>query len=248
MTLFTPEDRESLRDALVAAARADERIVAAAHIGSFATGRVDRWSDVDLGLGLADGAELARVVDDWTDGMYAVHGAVAHVDMRAGAALYRVFLLASTLQVDLSFWPAGTLAPMGEAFRLAFGEAGAPCPAPIPTPGDLVGMAWLHALHVRSAVARGRPRQAELMLQGMRDQVLALVCVRHGLSPHDARGMDDLPPVLATPLRDALPRSLDAAELRRAFALVTAALLREAELVDAELARRLEGPVRALVV
>ena len=119
---------------------------------------VDRWSDIDLGLGLAAGAELTHVIEDWTRAMYAAHGAVAHVDLRADTALYRAFLLASTLQVDLSFWPAGTLAPMGEAFRLAFGGAGAPRPAPVPTATDFLGMAWLHALHVRSATARGRSR------------------------------------------------------------------------------------------
>jgi hypothetical protein len=42
-------------------------------------------------------------------------------------------------------------------------------------------MAWLYALHVRSSIARTRPLQAEHMLSGMRDNVLALTCKRHDL-------------------------------------------------------------------
>ena len=48
--VFTGSDREMIRAALVAGARADSRIVAAAHLGSFAVGTHDRWSDIDLAL------------------------------------------------------------------------------------------------------------------------------------------------------------------------------------------------------
>ena len=41
--MFTPEDRDQLRDALVATARADERIAGAALTGSAALGSTDRW-------------------------------------------------------------------------------------------------------------------------------------------------------------------------------------------------------------
>src|SRR5690349_9008842 len=50
MTQFTPEKREELRRSLVDAARTDNRISAAAHLGSMALGRLDRWSDIDLAL------------------------------------------------------------------------------------------------------------------------------------------------------------------------------------------------------
>src|SRR5262245_21617262 len=104
--MFTPEDRNRLRDALVAAARADPRITAAALAGSAAAGAEDRWSDIDLALCLATDADPARVVADWTERMYREGGAVHHLDVYLGDILFRVFLLASTLQVDIAFWPA----------------------------------------------------------------------------------------------------------------------------------------------
>jgi hypothetical protein len=58
--------------------------------------------------------------------------------------------------------------------------------------------------------------------------------------------MDDLPRDVTRPLEQALVRSLDAAELRRAFAITTEALQREIEHVDAELARRVATPLATL--
>ena len=48
-------------------------------------------------------------------------------------------------------------------------------------------------MHARSSIARGRRWQAVYMLNGLRDQVLSLVCLRHGLPTHEGRGIDDLP-------------------------------------------------------
>ena len=51
-----------------------------------------------------------------------------------------------------------------------------------------------------------------------RDHALALACVRHG-EPHTyGRGLDRLPAELLARHEDALVRSVDAAELRRALA------------------------------
>lgn len=101
--LFTPEDRSRLRDALIATAHADARITSAAVTGSGALGAEDRWSNIDLALGVAGEADSSRVVTDWTDQMYRTYGAVYHLDVFRENILYRVFLLASTLQVDLAF-------------------------------------------------------------------------------------------------------------------------------------------------
>ena len=107
-----------------------------------------------------------------------MHAAVHHTDIRAGAWIYRAFLLASTLQVDLAFVPASDFRPLGSTFRLVFGSANAPQAPPQPVFQDVIGLAWLHALHVRSAIARGNVRQAESMLSGFRNQVLALAATR----------------------------------------------------------------------
>src|SRR5437764_14396280 len=101
--MFTPDDRTRLQDALIAAARADPCITGAALTGSAALGAEDRWSDIDLALSVASGADLTQVVAEWTGRMYREWGAVHHVDVYRGNTLFRVFLLADTLQVDIAF-------------------------------------------------------------------------------------------------------------------------------------------------
>ena len=105
-------------------------------------------------------------------------------------------------------------------------------------------MGWLYALHVRSSIERGRVWQAEYMLSAMRDQVLALACLRHGLPAVEGRGIDRLPPEATAAA--GLVRSLEAAELRRAFGVVTEALVAEIERADTGLAERLAVPLREL--
>jgi hypothetical protein len=84
------------------------------------------------------------------------------------------------------------------------------------------------------------------MISGVRDHVLALACLRHGVPAVQGRGMDLLPPGTATGFTEALVCSLDIAELRRAFGVISEALLVEIERVDADLANRLVGPLREL--
>src|SRR2546421_7607271 len=91
--VFTPEKREALRSALIAAAREDSRITGAAITGSASVGNEDRWSDIDLGFGVRDAGEIESVLADFTAIMYREHGALHHVDVTSGAWIYRVFLL-----------------------------------------------------------------------------------------------------------------------------------------------------------
>ena len=48
--MFTTQERDHIRDQLLARARADDAIVGAAYTGSLGTGPGDRWSDTDLVL------------------------------------------------------------------------------------------------------------------------------------------------------------------------------------------------------
>jgi predicted nucleotidyltransferase len=244
--VFTPEERARLRDSLVSAAHADERITGAALTGSAASGTEDRWSDIDLALGLAADADLSQVIADWTDLMYTEHGAIHHMDVAPRRAVYRVFLLASTLQVDLAFAPAADFGPIAPTFRLIFGTAAEQAPVPAPGAAELIGLGWLYALHARSSIARGRGWQAEYMISGVRDHVLALACLRHGVPAVQGRGMDSLPPVATTAITGALVRSLDVSELARAFRVATEALLAETRQVDSGLADGLASTLREL--
>ncbi len=245
--IFTPEEREALREALIARARTDPRITGAAMTGSASVGREDRWSDVDLAFGIADGVPLHEPLADWTEHMERQHGAVHHLDVPRGPAIYRVFLLPSTLQVDLAFFPAAAFVARGETFRLLFGTHAGLAPAGPPTVAHLAGLGWLHALHARTCIQRGRPWQAEYMISGIRDTVVTLACVRHGLPWADGRGVDALPAEVAAPLAGALVAALDPGELRRAFGVAGEALLAEVRAADPDLHDRIAGTVRELM-
>lgn len=190
--MFTPEERGRLRATLLEHASGDDRISGAAITGSAAAGREDDWSDIDLAFGV-DVAAVEDVLRDWSAYMYDRHSAVHHVDVRAGAWIYRVFLLHSTLQVDLAFVDAAEFRPLAPTFNLVFGTANEPRQPPPAPAAELIGMAWLYALHARSSIARGKLWQAEYMVSGVRDHTLALACVRNGLPAVHGRGMDSLP-------------------------------------------------------
>src|SRR5581483_10253583 len=143
--------------------------------------------------------------------------------------IYRVFLLPSGLQVDLAFAPATDFRPLAATFRLVHGRANEPLPAAAPTVvTGLIGYGWLYALDVRSSIARGQPWQAIHMIAGVRDQALALACIRHRL-PRD----------VIAPFEDSLARSLEAVELSRAFRAAVGCLIHEIGAADADLAARL---------
>jgi predicted nucleotidyltransferase len=241
--VYTPAERERLRDSLLEAARADERISGAALTGSAASGSEDAWSDIDLFFGLVEGAGLQAVVADWSDRMYRDHGALHHLDVVAGPATYRVFLLAGTLQVDLAFAPASDFGASASTFKLVFGTAVERTPAQPPSAASLAGLGWLYALHARSCIQRGKVWQAEHMVSGVRDHALALACLRHQLPAVQGRGLDRLPAEVRSAAEPALVRSLDEAELKRAFRAAVGLLLGEIREADEALAGRLERPL-----
>jgi hypothetical protein len=244
--MFTIEERQRLRDQLIASAEVDGRITGAALTGSAAADREDEWSDIDLALGLAADADQAEVIADWTDRMYRDHGVVGHTDMTRRGTIYRVFLLANTLQVDIAFAPAAEFGAYAPTFKLLFGEALEQDQAKPPAALDLIGLGWLYALHARSSIARGRTWQAEYMISGIRDQVLALACLRDDLPTAEGRGLHLLPPATTAPVAETLIRSLDPAELTRAFRAAVEVLLTEIDHVDPNLAERLTKTLQEL--
>ncbi|MEP7178339.1 MAG: nucleotidyltransferase domain-containing protein [Pseudonocardiales bacterium] len=244
--MYTVARREQVRLALLDKARDDERIVGAAITGSAASGTEDRWSDIDLFFAVADGHDVARTLSEWTAHVYRELGAVHHFNLQAGNAIYRAFLLAELLEIDLAFTPAAQFGPLGSGgFEVVFGS-----PAPRQVAGtdadQLIGMAWHHVLHARIFIERGTPWQAEHWISAIRDETLALSCLRLGLPTAYAKGADTLPAELTAPLQEALVRSLDPAELSRALHVATQALITELRETDSEVAERLTPPLLAM--
>ncbi len=242
--MFTEAERDRIRRWLLDRAEADERVVAAAIVGSEAQGRVDRWSDLDLTFGVSAGVD--EVLSDWTSALAKEFGAIVLFDLPVDSTVYRVFLFPGSLQVDLSFAPAAEFGSRGPAFKLLFGTAVEHPPGPQPDASYLTGMAIHHLVRARICVERERFWQAEYWLSEARDLALTLACRNRGLDSAHGRGYDALPADVRAGFEPALVRSLDPAELLRALDVVVGAVLREGgdeRGLESEL-RRLSGGVR----
>jgi hypothetical protein len=224
--MFSAETRDRLREHLIEKARADPRIVAAAAVGSSAAGG-DRWSDLDLTFGVAEGV-VEDVLADWTQSMVADFNAAVLFDLPRGSSIYRVFLLPGMLQVDLSFTPQAEFGSRGPRFQLLFGEAIERPLVPSEPLEHLFGLAIHHVVRATICIERGRFWQAEFWIHEARDDALALACRRFGLEESYGRGFDQLPLDVRDPLLSGLVGTLTRGDLQRAAAAVLAALLREA--------------------
>jgi predicted nucleotidyltransferase len=238
--VYTPEDRDRVRSELLERARRDERVTGAALTGSATLGNEDAWSDVDVFLGVAEGADIDTVVADWTKALSEDAGVVHHWDVRSGAALYRVFLLESGLHVDVAFTPEWDFGARGPGFRTVFGDPVDVAAPLLPTSTNLVGLGWLSVLHADAAIERSKPWAAAFWIASVRDQTLALACLRLGEHPMYARGVDRLPSAVTAPLEETFVASLEPDELRRALRAARRCLLDEIAAADAVLSERLE--------
>jgi predicted nucleotidyltransferase len=242
--VFTVEQRTALRTRMLRLAEDDERVVAAAAVGSLAVGSGDRFSDLDLTFGIADDVPVTRVLDDWTRTLTEELKAIQMADLVAGPTIYRVFLLPDALQFDLSLTAASEFRPAGPRFQLLFGETAPDKPKGDrrpqgslfhPTPpvaGDVFGWGVIYALHARACIERGRAWQAEHYVGAVRDHALSLACLRWGLPAAQARGYDELPPETLAGFDRTHVAALEPAELRRALGASTRALLTEAAAAD----------------
>jgi hypothetical protein len=225
--VYTVAERDAVRDRVLELAEADERVVAAAAVGSLAVGPGDEWSDLDLTFAVADGVLPSDVIHDWTERMAELDGTKLF-DLPAGPTVYRVFLLPGCLQVDLSFTPAALFAPAGPTWRLLFGSAGEPALRPPRPVDELVGYATLFAVHARTSIARGRVWQAEHWITRVRDEALALAARRHGLRDAEYRGADELPAEVLERAAATRVGELEPDGLRRAVRAAVELLLAEA--------------------
>jgi hypothetical protein len=239
MAMFTVGQRDDLRDRVLRLAAEDDRVVAAAVVGSLAVdGGGDRFSDLDLTFGICDRVAVMRVLDDWTAWLVGELGAVVLADLERGLTTYRVFLFPGALQLDLSMTPAAAFRPYGPRLRLVFGQPAAEEPGALRPPGslfidtpavarDIFGWGVIYALHTRACIERRRVWQAEHYVGAVRDHALALACLRHGVVAVQARGYDDLPAEILAQFDSTLVGAAEPETLRAALAASVTALLRE---------------------
>ncbi|KAA0023532.1 nucleotidyltransferase domain-containing protein [Antrihabitans cavernicola] len=244
--MFTVRERDRLRDRLIEQARADDRVIGCALVGSAARGAEDAWSDIDFAMQVAPTTDFGSLVGDWTAWLRETVKIADTFDMHAFGALYRVFLCSTSLQIDLSFWPHDTFRSTGEPLQMVFGEPPPTAERREPDTSLPIRMGWLYAVHARSAIARGRVWQAEMMLSDLRQQVLTLACLRRRLNPEHGRGAHLLPPTDTTDLMAARATRLEDTELWRSLHATARAYLNEVEQHEPSLAAALAPAVESL--
>ncbi len=236
--MFTVEQRDGVRERVLRLAADDDRVVAAAVVGSLAAGGGDRFSDLDLAFGIADQVPVSAVLADWTRTLIEELDAVRLVDLERGFSIYRVFLLPEALQLDLSMRPAAQFRAAGPRFELVFGDTAdddcevAPPPRQlfVPTPAfaaDLFGWGVIYALHARACVERRRLWQAEHYVGALRDHALSLACLREALPAVQARGYDDLSAATLARFAHSHVAAVEAEALRTALVACVSALMHE---------------------
>jgi hypothetical protein len=238
--VFTVTDRDRVRGRLLELAEEDPDVAAAAITGSYVADGGDAWSDIDLAFGIR--GDVQSALAKWKDVLYGEFGAIHDWDLPWGSTVYRVFLLPDWLQVDIAFIPESDFGPRGPNWRTVFGQALEPRQPGLPSRDELIGWAWVLARHGHTSIRRGKPWQAEWSISGVRDNVIALACLRLGYPTRYAKGAHLLPPELTESLRATLVRSLDEEELRRALAAAAQALARELEASAPRLASTI-GPM-----
>jgi hypothetical protein len=243
--VFTVEQRERAQERMLELAQADPRVVAGAAVGSLAIGPGDRWSDLDLTFGVAEGVALSDVLEDFTRVVVQEFDAVVLFDLPFESTIYRVFLLPGLLQVDLSFTPVSAFGARGPRWKLLFGEDIEREHTPPPDPREIFGDAVHEAVRARFCIERGKLWQAVYLIDDVRDHAFALACLGRGLEAPYARGVDQLPDEVQASFEETLVRSLEPEELLRALRSAVVALRREAGEAEG-LAKQLEPHLREL--
>lgn len=230
MSHFKETERTALSDYILKLGQQDARVMGGAFVGSFSSDAQDPWSDLDISFGIDSGASPRNVLEEFTDQIAKDWQVVHHFDVARGRAIYRVFLFANGMELDLSVFPEQEFGPKAPSFKLLFGEANEAEHVPPPALDILHGWAWHHVLHANSALHRGRLWQAEFWISALRDHIITMKCVHHGLQSAHGRGADQLPQSELEELETTLIKALDASQMR-------VSLNRTAQLLISEIGR-----------
>lgn len=245
-SIFSIEQRDYVRDRVLDLASRDERIVAGAIVGSLALDAGDRWSDLDLTFGVRDDVSPIEVLDGLSSHVATEFDAVKLFDLASGAATYRVLLLPGCLQFDLSVSPASAFTLVGPKVKLLFGDAIRKEHGSTPEPGTDFGYAVHHLVRARFCVERNRFWQAEYWISSARDLALQIACNREGLDAGHGRGFDQLPRATLELAQEAIVRSPETPELRRALQACLDLLLEQAGAAG-PIAAQVERRLRSLI-
>jgi hypothetical protein len=252
---FTVEERAGLVSTLADLLRTDARVEGVILVGSLVQGG-DRWSDIDLQVAVAAGADAGAVAHSWRERSYAELPVLHHITFGLGDGQQMLcLLLDSLLEIDLTFTATADLG-VYEPFRLLYDRTGASSAALVSPPAwsseppDWVGTAggfWHDVLHACTAVHRDRRWQALFYLERIRTATLRLASQQRGYYGGELNYVDDLPAELLSILRPTLVSSLEPKVLFAAIEAATRCFLLELWRAEPTLADRLGPPLLVYV-
>ncbi len=227
------EPRDLIRDFVLRQAKEDPRIVAAAVIGSIASGSDDRWSDLDFTFGVTEDAAVADVMEDWSTKLIGGFGGITFSTF----GVESLFTGCSYSQTGRRSTCRSPLAPRGSwgdrsshsSARTRSGSS----PRHRPTTRSRRGCCTRGTRWWRSSAAKSGTRSTA---SARCDRALTIACQRRDLPTGHGKGFDRLSHGACRDADSALVRSLDSAELRRALAAAAGVLLRQGEEVTDGLA------------
>src|SRR5680860_526387 len=170
LAMFSVDDRRALRQQVIDRASDDDHVTACVLFGSAARGEEDTWSDIDIALQLGRGVALEEVTNLWKAWLGDVANVADTLAIHASGALYRVFLLSNSRQLDLSFWPHDHLRSTGMPVQPIFGTIGG---SRARGRGGVRGGSWPWSVCVPrlGGVRRGRPGRRGGTAVGVRQRV-----------------------------------------------------------------------------
>ncbi|MEO5583398.1 MAG: hypothetical protein ABIR66_11955 [Saprospiraceae bacterium] len=223
--MFTVAYREDVRQKIIDKAKLDHRIVAAAVIGSYAQGTVDRWSDIDLTFGVDEALTISELLSSWTDDLIREFSAIVLFDLNVGITVYRVFILPGCLQLDLSFCPAKEFGAFGPHFDLLYGKQYDKHQNYVGPPNkEIFGYLVHHLLRARFCAERNKLWQAEFWINEAKNYALKLACISKGLRSDYGRGLDELPEEILSSFENALVTKRSKNEILRVIKVIISAL------------------------
>ena len=228
-SFYTPEYRQSTLDRVLAALKADERILGVLIVGSGAIGFDDEYSDIDLCIVCPDDQTLT-IYQDWQSRFEKLLPVIGCSPVTYGpnSHLYAL-LLDGFLELDAGFIGIGSLTAKRERWKVAFDRSGKIADIMTQTwesrpPTDLkweylrrVEGIWHHVLHVGQALIRRQPWKALHYLETIRNRTLELAGLRLGLGIDHFREIDKLPNDLLSDIRQTIPTGITEAEILHAL-------------------------------
>ena len=210
MTLFTPIERESIKNDLVNLLNTIPEVSAAILIGSATTGYTDELSDIDIMLIVNNENKIVAVMDSVCAGIKAKYNVLCFAQLNERKL--QICLLDNFLELNFSYRTIETLEARAAAWQIIFDKTGIADSIMFSTHkkfeettckniknayqsklAEYSEQIWHFIFHATAAINRGRFWKAVSELEYARNIIIELKGLRYSLSMHRNGEVDKIP-------------------------------------------------------